>query len=424
MKESHQATDLAQPPTHWTCPFCGLLCDDLPGPAVTGSLSDTRETLQALCPRAASALDTALGASANVTHPAGAGVLDAVAAMLRAARRPVIGGLGVDVQGARAALALADRCGARLVHRNQPAVQRGLFALQSRGAVTTTFAEARNRADLIVVVGGDPTADYPRILERLFVPDPPFVEAGRRRLVLLGAPRPQRLPEQVAVETVDCGGLDLHDAVAVLGACIAEGVPAEAVAAPPGLRRLAADMQACRYGTLLWSAAKFESAGADLLVERLNQLCFELNARTRWAALPLGGSHGDYTANAVSAWQTGFALPVDFAGRAVAYDPYPDYADADLLLWVAALPGVGMPLLPGLPEGTPTVVIGAPELAPYCAAAAAFVPVALPGVSAAGHLIRSDGSITLHAKPLTATGLPTAAATLDAIAARLEGAHA
>ncbi len=398
-------------PAHFVCAFCGLLCDDLPFP---GGDPD----LQAACPKAAegwAALREGGAPSVDGVSVDEATALRAAAAALARARRPLIGGLGGDVQMMRAALALADRCGARIAHAGQAAAQRNLFALQGGGGVTTTLAEARNRADLVVLVGGDATRRFPRLLERLFVPAPPFVEAGRRRLVLLGAERPRRLPAGVAAEPVDCGGLDLFDAVAALrGLC--EG-RLDARMAPVGLAALAAEMRASRYGLLVWAAAEFDFAGADLLVGQLQQLLVGLNRETRWAGLPLAGSGGDLTANAVAAWQTGFALPLDFAGGEVAHDPFADQSDADLLLWLAALPGLPFP---EWARGVPTVALAAPGLAPV--GARIVLPVAVPGVHAGGHLVRSDGVVTLYAPAQFASPLPAAAQVLARIAAALEAA--
>ncbi len=411
-------TPLPSAATGFVCPFCGLLCDDLPGPAANQDLAGWSHALQAACPRSAAGIAGLADASHDARidgKPVSVEIAIAEAGRrLGAARRPVVGGLGGDVQAMRAVLDLADRAGARLLHRNQFAAQRNLFAQQSRGAMTATLAEVKNRAELVVVVGSDVTRNFPRILERLFAPDPVFTEAGRRRLILLGAPKPARLPDTVAVESVDAGGLDLFDAIAVLRAAV-DGRPLPAHA-PAALGERARRLRECRYGAVLWAAADLDFGHADLLVEQMHQLVMALNRTTRWAALPLGGNDGDLTANAVTAWQTGFPLPVAFAAGEVAYDPFPDYADADLVLWLGALPGVGAPRVPGLDERTPAIVVGAPKLAHDLPPQHVFIPVATPGVSAAGHLIRTDNVITLYAPAVRPSPLPAAAAVVGAIA--------
>ena len=377
--------------------------------------------MQATCPRAAEGVAGLAGPDGPDGGPridgASVGLADAIAEAarrIRTSRRPVIGGLGGDVQMMRAALQLGDRIGARVVHRNQFVAQRNLFAQQSRGAMTTTLAEVRDRADLIVIVGGDPTRAFPRLLERLLVVEPAFVVASERRLALLAAPLPERLPAAVAVDRVDCGGLDLFDTVVQLRALI-RGAP---VTASGDLAQLAARMQACRYGTLIWAAGDLDFAGADLLIEQLQQLTFDLNRKTRWAALPLAGSNGDLTANAVAAWQTGFALPIEFAAGKVDYDPFPDYSDVDLLLWLGALPGIGSPQLPGVCSPS-MIAIGAPSQAIGLADRHVFIPVTTPGVNGSGHLVRCDGVITIYAPASLAAPMPAAATVIEAIAEAL-----
>ncbi len=394
---------------HFVCPFCGLLCDDLPFPGTSG-------LLQTACPKAAegwAAIRATGDARVDGVVVEEVAAVRAAAAALATARRPLIGGLAGDVQMMRAALALADRCGARVVHAHQAAAQRNLFALQSRGAVATTLSEARQRADLVVVVGGDVTRRFPRIMERLFAPAPVFVDAAQRRLALLGVDALEYAPAGVSAERVDCGGLDLFDAVGALRACCEDRIDARM--APAGLAALAERMQSCRYGLLLWAAGDLDFAGADLLVEQLQQLLQDLNRETRWAALPLAGSGGDLTANAVAAWQTGFALPLEFRDGEVAGDAFPDYSDVDLLLWLAVLPGL---TFPDWARDVPVVAIGAPGLAPP--GARVFIPAAVPGVEAAGHLVRTDGVVTLYAPAQTASAHPAAATQLERIAAALE----
>jgi formylmethanofuran dehydrogenase subunit B len=384
--------------------------------------------LQALCPRAADGITGLSGSGAS-----DAARIDGVAVTLdlaiaeaarriTAARRPVIAGMGGDVQAARAALSLGDRVGARLLHRNQFVAQRNLFAQQSRGAMTTTLAEVKQRAEMVVIVGSDVTRSFPRLLERMFMPNPVFVAVEARRLVLLGAPLPQRLPAPVAVDSVDCGGLDLFESVAVLRARLRRQPLPEGAGALEGLTDLARRMADCRYGVIVWAAGDLNMDGADLLIEQMHQLVIDLNRQTRWAALPLGGNDGDLSANAVATWQTGFPLPIEFAAGRVAYDPFPDYSDADLLLWLGALPGVGAAELPGVAATTPQIVIGAPSRGVNLPPQHVFIPVATPGVSASGHLVRTDGVITLYAPAVRASSLPPAGVVIDAIAAAATGA--
>ncbi|HXF45637.1 MAG TPA: formylmethanofuran dehydrogenase, partial [Burkholderiaceae bacterium] len=90
------------------------------------------------------------------------------------------------------------------------------------------------------------------------------------------------------------------------------------------------------------------------------------------------------------------------AGRAV-----------DALLWVASFTADCAPP----PADVPTIVVGHPALA--AVPARVFIPVATPGIGAAGHLFRLDGTVVVPLAPARADGLPTVAQVIEGIGARL-----
>ena len=114
--------------------------------------------------------------------------LDAAARVLARARRPFIGGLGTDVAGMRATLVLARRLGAVVDHAGAAAKYRNLHVLQEAGWITTTFAEVKNRADLLVLIGDGWRHRFPRFVERLVAPSESlFADRLVRRIILLDA---------------------------------------------------------------------------------------------------------------------------------------------------------------------------------------------------------------------------------------------
>ncbi len=410
----------------FVCPFCGLLCDDMPDPGPSSGENLWSQGLQALCPRASGGVAAWAAGAAGTASIDGALVsadaaLREAALRLGAARRPVIGGLGGDVQMARAALALGDLLGARVLHRNQFFAQRNIFAMQRRGGMTTTLAEAKNRAQMVVVFGSEVSNAFPRLYHRIFASNPAFTDASQRYLILLGAPRPSRVPADVAIEDIELGGLDAIDAIGALRACVRDAGLSEREGSviPAALANLAQRMRDCHYGVIIWAAADLPAANGDLLVEQIHQLVVDLNRSTRWAALPLGGNEGDLGANAVATWQTGFALPLEFSREGVAYDPFPDYGDADLLLWVNTLPGVGAPQLPGVAADLPAIVVGTGSTA--LPARHVVLPAATPAISSSGHLVRTDGVITIFAQKVRATSLPSGAAVLGQLMEAIVG---
>ena len=78
---------------------------------------------------------------------------EAAARLLSQSVQPLIAGLGADIDGARAALALAERVGGVIEHMHSGALMRDLDCLRETGVMLTTPGEARVRADVLLLVG-------------------------------------------------------------------------------------------------------------------------------------------------------------------------------------------------------------------------------------------------------------------------------
>ncbi|HEX7044517.1 MAG TPA: formylmethanofuran dehydrogenase, partial [Burkholderiales bacterium] len=349
------------------CPFCGLGCDDL---EIASDASGVRVEANG-CPISIPAFARAAAETASPTIAgAPAALADAVAragAILERAQAPLLAGLGTDVAGMRAALALAERLGATLDHMNGAALQRNAKVLREGGWVTTTLSEVRNRADVVVLLGGDITARFPRFYGRLIerreplFPDTPAVP----ELVFLGGPPPSDLPESLrAVRVLPCAPDALGEVLNALRALVAGRTlqaPAVAGIEREALRALAERLVGARYGVFVWAAGLLD-AHADLAIDAAAALIKELNRTTRAAGLPLAGRNGDLTANQVALWQTGYPLPLRYARGFPEHDPYRDSAErmlargaADALVWISAFEP-----LPPPAAGVPTVALVRP----------------------------------------------------------------
>jgi len=338
--------------------------------------------------------------------------IGAAAAILRGAAQPLIGGLGTDVAGMRAAVELADRCGAVLDHANSGAKFRNLLAFQDRGAITTTLSEIRNRADLFVVLGTDVVSRFPRFFERVAAPEQTLfgLKNADRRSVFVGAAPPPDAPGPV--EAIACETRDLPDLLSALSA-LAAGASLNAAHAgkvPIGVVQSLADrMAAARYGVIVWAAADLDFAHAELTVAAINRLLMTLNRTTRFSAVPLGGNEADLTADAVLLWQVGFPFRTRFASGHAEYDPYLFDArrmlaqgEADAVVWLSALSDLSVP--PTL--GAPLILLSGPNAA-AARRADVFFPVGTPGIDHPGHLVRTDKVLTMR---LSATRRPQLAA--------------
>ena len=113
----------------------------------------------------------------------------AAARLLARSRQPLIAGLGADIDGARAAIALAERVGGVIEHMHSAALLRDLDCLRETGIMLTTPGEARVRADVVLLVGDGLTEAWPHLNERLLAP-PARPEGAdvKRRIVWLAPP--------------------------------------------------------------------------------------------------------------------------------------------------------------------------------------------------------------------------------------------
>ena len=421
MTESPLALDAGT--TRWTCPFCLLLCDDL-GVRVSAS-GASLELADGDCASARTGLAQFSGTPSAALpqidgQPCdGDAAVAAAAGLLAASRQPLFGGLGTDVAGARALYRLACATGAICDPADGAALMHGVRSLQDRGSFTTTLAEVRTRADLIVCVGGLPGGAAAEFFARCGLGD--GVVAQRHVVLLGGSAADQAGIERLAGEhgvTTEAVALhgDLFSTVALLAALLAGHALSDA---RPGLVALATRLHAARYTVIVGETGRLPEHGA-LIIETINRIVGTLNTSTRAGAIWLGGGNGAGTVNQVFTWLSGLPLrsragPAGLEHEPLCFDTELLLADAavDSLLWVSSFdPGCAPPATTKLPM----IVLGHPDLAAAAAReGSVFIPVSTPGIGSAGHLFRADGGAVLPLQPLYRDSLPTVAEVLDRI---------
>ncbi len=158
------------------CCGCGLLCDDLTGTTATGCTAADRWFAGPDQP-AATTVDGQLASLDDA--------LTAAATRLATARRPLMTGLAsATLEAVRLAGQLAEQLAAAVDAGGPETAMAAGPTIARVGEVTAAFEELRDRADLVVFWGCDPTVSHPRFLERFVAPPRP---AGSRRTISLGA---------------------------------------------------------------------------------------------------------------------------------------------------------------------------------------------------------------------------------------------
>lgn len=405
-------------------PFCGIASDDLTvevtgnqvkvlanGDAVT--LAGFETPIQETQPRINGKEVTLKQA---ISH---------IAETLRQTKQPLIAGLATDLNGARAAMALADKSGASIDSQFSPAAFRNILVLQDTGYMTTTLTETRNRADVLVVVASDIENAYPRFFERIVWPDESMfdVDLNQRQVIYLGkAPSgdASTSPSGKKAQVLTCDDADLPEVLSVLRALIkGKNVQAETVGAiaVSDLKQLVDTLKAAKYSVFTWSGSMLDFDHAEASVQTLCEAIKELNKNTRSNGLPLGGKEGDTTVNAVASWQSGYPMRSSFQRGYPEYDPFIfdsrrllSENEADLLIWVNAFNTNGTP-----PKSqTPTVVLGRSGMQ-FDVEPDVFIPVGVPGIDHTGRTFRCDSAVSLPLKKLRDSGLPSVFDVLSAV---------
>jgi formylmethanofuran dehydrogenase subunit B len=332
--------------------------------------------------------------------------------MLDASRQPLVAGLGTDVAGARAAIALAQRIGAAIDHMNGDALLRDLDVMREAGVMLTTPTEASVRADTLLLVGAgaiDASGEPPRHL---------FGAPGKlgdslgsdKRIFWLCPGRHSGAAGKIPV--IGSEANDLPVLLATLRARVNGRTAGPSLVPAAVLDGLADALKAARFGVAVWSVAELDA----LTIEMLCGLVSDLNATTRFSGLPLAPGDNAVGVLQVCGWMTGFPLRTGFGCGYPHHDPWQyrvdrlvDSGEADCVLWISAYRAAA-------PEwsGDPPTIALAPAGTKFSKLPRVHIAVGVPGRDHDG--VAHDAMIgTLAA--VAATHRSEALAVADAIAA-------
>ena len=407
-----------------TSPFCGIASDDLiievkgntvsvleNGDAVTRAGFET--PLTDMQPRIKGKEVTLEQA---VSH---------IADLMTHSKHPLIAGLGTDLNGARAAMALADKGGATVDSYYSPAAFRNILVLQDSGYITTTLTEVKNRVDVLVVVGSDIETSFPRFFERMVWNEESMFgqNINGREIIYLGkqpSGDASTSPDGKRAQVIACDNADLPEVISVLRALLkGKPVQVEAVAgiAISELKALADKLAAAKYSVITWAAGELDFDHAEVAIQNLCDMVKEINATTRSSCLPLGGKEGDATVNAVASWQSGYPMRTTFNRRYPDYDPFLNDSrrivaenETDLLVWVSSF---NTNITPPKTAAT-TVVLGRSGMQ-FDVEPEVFIPVGVPGIDHEGRTFRTDNVVAVPLKKLRDSGLPSVFEVLSAV---------
>ena len=287
------------------------------------------------------------------------------------------------------------------------------------GKVSCTLGEVKNRADLIIYWGGNPAECHPRHFTKYtLTAKGKFIANGRkdRTMVLVD------IRETASAKAADIflqvrPGKDF-EMLSVLRALVKGqrvdeeivkeiGIPLET------LLDLVHRMKTARFGVLFFGMGLSMTRGKHMNSAALLALATELNAFTKFVAMPMRG-HGNVTgSDVVMRWTTGYPFGVHLGRGYPRFNPG-EFSTVDLLirgdvdavLVAGADPGATMPQ-PGIDHlaKVPTIVLD-PKVTHTSRIARVHITTAVTGISAPGTAYRMD-EIPMPLRPILKSPYPT-----------------
>lgn len=271
------------------------------------------------------------------------------------------------------------------------------------GKVTCTLGEVKNRADFIVYWGGNPAECHPRHFTKYtLMQKSKFLPRGRKdRTVVLVDIRETKSVKAADIFLQVRPGKDF-ELLTILRAMIKDQPVSEAQIAETGLSvdqltDLIARMKQAKFGVMFFGMGLSMTRGKHMNSAALLTLAAEMNAFTKFVAMPMRG-HGNVTgADVIMRWQTGYPFGISFNRGYPRYNPG-EFSTVDVLVRgdtdcafiIGADPGATMPQ-PAIDHlaRVPTIVLD-PHVTHTSRLARVHITTAPAGIAVAGTGYRMD----------------------------------
>ena len=269
--------------------------------------------------------------------------------------------------------------------------------------MTCTLGEIKNRADLLIYWGGNPAECHPRHFTKYTLTQKGrFVPKGRkdRKMVLVDIrPTPSAKAADVFLQIrpgQDFEVLSLLRAI-VKGQRVTEEAVADTGLSLQQLTDLAEMMKAAKFGVLFFGMGLSMTRGKHMNSAAALTLATELNAFTKFVAMPMRG-HGNVTgADVVLRYTLSYPFGISLTRGYPRFNPG-EFSTVDLLvrgdpdavLVLGADPGATMPQ-PAIDHmaRVPTIVLD-PKVTHTSQLAKVHITTAATGISAGGTVYRMD----------------------------------
>jgi len=287
------------------------------------------------------------------------------------------------------------------------------------GKVTCTLGEVKNRADLVIYWGGNPAECHPRHFTKYaLMPKGRFIPNGRkdRTMILVDIREtPSAKAADIFLQVRPAKDFEVVTTLRSLikGFPVDEKLVAETGLSMEQLQDFADRMKKAKFGVIFFGMGLSMTRGKHMNSAALLTLAAELNAFTKFVAMPMRG-HGNVTGgDVIMRWTTGYPFGVSLSRGYPRFNPG-EFSSVDLLirgdcdaaLIAGADPGATMPQ-PAIDHlaRIPTIVLD-PKVTHTSEISRVHITTAVTGVSAPGTAYRMD-EIPLPLKPALKSPYPT-----------------
>jgi formylmethanofuran dehydrogenase subunit B len=286
------------------------------------------------------------------------------------------------------------------------------------GKVTCTLGEVKNRADFIIYWGGNPAECHPRHFTKYTIMQKgKFVPNRKARTMVLVDIRetPSEKAADIFLQVRPGKDFELITALRALvkGQRLDKDRVAETGVTLEQCEDLVARMKKARFGVLFFGMGLSMTRGKHMNSASVLALAAEMNAFTKFVAMPMRG-HGNVTgADVVLRYQTGYPFGINMSRGYPRFNPG-EFSTVDLIvrgdndaaLILGADPGATMPQ-PGIDHlaKIPTIVLD-PKVTHTSRLAKVHITTAATGISAPGTVYRMD-EVPLPLRPALKSPYPT-----------------
>ncbi|MGQ9722916.1 MAG: formylmethanofuran dehydrogenase subunit B [Candidatus Jordarchaeum sp.] len=390
------------------CPGCGLLCDDIKVKVESGKIVSTLHT----CARGEWALRNA-NSGARLTAPLvrkngklvkvtfEEALTRAVDVLLKAERPLLWGWSSASVEAQRMGIRLAQCLGGVIDSTSSICHGSSILAGREAGFRTATLGEVKNRADLIVYWGSDPSHSHPRHLSRYtIIPRGMYTQMGYEQKQLMIIDVRKSRTGKVANQLLEIEPNKDYELILAMRMILkGKNVKQKEVAGIPvkTLNQIIQTWKTQQFGVIFVGLGLSMSRGKYRNIEALYKLVQELNEYARFVAIPMAGHYNMVGFNHVSTWLTGQPFGIDLS-RGDTYSNPGETTGAeiiareefDAMLAIASDPISMMPLsIARKIAEKPLVAINCLEN-PTTRNADVVFPAAMTGIEAEGTAYRLD----------------------------------